>query len=240
MSNGRLKYDHLWVERMQELPQYRPVVDKLLRGWSLGQITDWIMEQTDRGPLSNLKHSTVCTFLNALNNWIKENPRESRKKEWTRRAPQLTRLISDFTSGMTQGADVVAQQPGPTEEEIRSPHLSSMVDEITSGGLVRLALKKHLSHLDRLEEIEKQSKEPLNDWAPNIQVLMSIAAVLLKNETAQKLFEAQVQTRGPIPEPQLSEEAQRIAKLSALDRQLIRDAGEKFRILLKRRREERA
>jgi hypothetical protein len=86
VSNSRLKYDHLWVERLQELSQYRPVVDKLLRGWSVGSVTDWAMEQTDRGPFSNLTCSTVYIFLNAVNFWIKQNARESAKKECTRRA----------------------------------------------------------------------------------------------------------------------------------------------------------
>lgn len=241
MSNARVNYDHLWFERLQELSQYRPVLDKLLRGCSLGTVTDFIMEQTDRGPFSNLNRSTVCTFLNALDIWIKENARESMKKECTRRAPQLMPLIGDFTSGMTQGADIAAQQPGITEEEIKdlqSQHMSSMVDEITSDGLVRLMLKMHLPHIDRLKEWEKQSQEPSKDWDRSMQVLLSAAVVLQRNESVQRLFDAQVQARCPIPEPQLSEEAQRIAELTNVDQNLIREAGEKLKIYLKRKMEE--
>jgi hypothetical protein len=45
-------------------------------------------------------------------------------------------------------------------------------------------------------------------------------------------------TSAPIPEPQLSEEAQLIAKFTPVDQALLRDAGEKFIILLRRRLEE--
>jgi hypothetical protein len=162
---------------------------------------------------------------------VRRNSGDSRKMECALPAQRLTQLIEEFMSGIAPEAHVPAGQPG-------SQHMSSMVEEITSDGLVRLALKKHLSHIDRLEEIEKQSKEPQNDWARNIQVLTSVAAILLKIEAAQKLFDAQVQARCPIPEPQLSEEAQDIAKLTKVDQNLIREAGEKFKIFLKRSIEE--
>jgi hypothetical protein len=45
-------------------------------------------------------------------------------------------------------------------------------------------------------------------------------------------------TSVPIPEPQLSEEAQLIAKFTPLDQALLREAGEKFIILMRRRLEE--
>lgn len=166
----------------------------------------------------------------------RRNPRCSRKVERAHLARRLIRLADEFTSGMTPGADEAAQQPEPTEEEIRAmqtQQLSSMVDELTSNGLVRLILKKHLAYIDRLEERGKQSKEHLNDWARNMYVLISVAAVLQKNESVQKLFDAQVQTRCPIPDPQLSDEEQRIAKLTKVDQNLIREAGEKLKIFLK-------
>jgi len=37
---------------------------KLLQGWSLDAVTDWIMAQTDRAPFSDLKRSTVRHYLN--------------------------------------------------------------------------------------------------------------------------------------------------------------------------------
>jgi hypothetical protein len=111
----------------------------------------------------------------------------------------------------------------------------SMVDKLTSDGLVRLILKKHLPHIDRLEEFEKQFKVPSKDWDRSMQVLISLATLLQKNETSQRLLDAQVQARTPILEPQLSEDAQRMAKLTPLEQQVIREAGEKFRIQLKRK-----
>jgi hypothetical protein len=176
--------------------------------------------------------SSAATSINVE---LSRNARDSRKKECTLPAKRLSQLVDEFMSGMTPGAGVAAEQPGTTEEEIKdlqSQHLSSIVDEMTSDGLVRLVLKKHLPHIDRLEEWEKQSKEPLNDWPRNLQVLISVAAVLQKNEAVQKLLDAQVQTRCPIPEPQLSEDAQRLAKFSNLDRNLMREASEKIKILL--------
>lgn len=241
MSNDRRKYDRRWIERLQGLPQYRSVVEKLLQGSSLDTVAGWIMEQADRGPLSDLKRSTIRYYLNALNVRLKEIARESRKNDHTLSAQRLNQLVDEFTSAMTPGANLATRQPEPTEEEIRalqSQHLSSVVDEITSEGLVRLALKKHLSHIDRLEQWEKQSNEPLKDWAPNIHVVISATEILLKIETAQKLFEALAQTIAPAQERQLSVVAQRLAKLTAVDLNLLREAGEKYRILLKRRREE--
>jgi hypothetical protein len=96
-------------------------------------------------------------------------------------------------------------------------------------------LKKHFPHIDRLEEFEKQFKVPSKDWYRSMQVLISLATLLQKNETSQRLLDAQVQARTPILEPQLSEDAQRMAKLTPLEQQVIREAGEKFRIQLKRK-----
>ncbi len=169
---------------------------------------------------------------------ISRDARDSRKIERTLLAQRLTRLADEFMSGMTPETDVAAEEPGPPEERIevlQSRPPNSMFDEISSDGLVRLMLKKHLSHIDRLNEWEKQSKEPSQDWVRSMQVLISAAVILQKNEALQKLIEAQTKTRTPIPESQQSEEAQRIAKLTNVDQQLIREAGEKFRILLQRR-----
>ena len=73
------------------------------------------MEQTDCGPFSNLKRSTVRTFLKALSIWLKENGREH--KGSTCRGPQPDRRIDDFTDGVTQGVDVAAEELGQSELE---------------------------------------------------------------------------------------------------------------------------
>lgn len=67
-----------------------------------------------------------------------------------------------------------------------------MVDKLTSDGLVRLMLRKHLPHIDRLEEFEKQFKVPSKDWYRSMQVLIGLATLLQKNETSQRLLDAQV------------------------------------------------
>jgi hypothetical protein len=113
VSTDRLKYGRRWIDRLQALPHYPPVVEKLLQGWSLDAVADWIMEQTDRGPLSSLKRSTVRYYLNAVNIQLKANTRESRRKEVTLRAQRLTRLADEFTRGMTLKADVAAKQAVP-------------------------------------------------------------------------------------------------------------------------------
>src|SRR6266478_2628230 len=98
MSNDRLKYGHRWIDRLQEMPQYMPVVEKLLEGQSLNEVADWLMEQPDRGPFSDLSRSTIRYYLNALNIRLKENARESRNNERTLRAQRLTRLADEFTN----------------------------------------------------------------------------------------------------------------------------------------------
>jgi hypothetical protein len=172
---------------------------------------------------------------------LSRNAHESETNECTLHA-RLKRLADELMSDVTGRANVAANQRGPTEKEIKtlqSKHATSMVDEITSDGLVRLLRKKHLAHIACLEKLEKQSNKPHKDWAPNMQVLNSLVAILQKIEAVQKLIDARVQTRIPIPQPQLSEKAQKIAELSTLDRQLLIEVGEKTRILLKRRIEER-
>jgi hypothetical protein len=241
MSNDRLKYGHHWIERLQELPQYRPVVDKLLQGWSLNAVTGWVLEQTDRGPLSDLSRSTIRSYLNALNIKLKELARERGANERTRRAQKLAQIADDFTNGITSVTGDTARKPEPTEEEIKAMQdqdLKSLIDNLTSDKLVRLMLMKHLPHIERLEEMEESSNEPVNGFERSMDVLNAAATILQKNEIAQKLFDIQFQARIQIPEHHLSEEAQRIAKLTPLDRQLLRDFGEMYRPLLKRRREE--
>ncbi len=239
MSNDRLKYGHLWIERLQEMPQYMPVVEKLLQGQSLNEVADWLMEQPDRGPFSGLKRSTIRYYLNTLNVRLKENARESRKNERTLRAQRLIRLADEFASGMTPGTDVATPRPEPTEEEIKAAQnqrLRSMVEKLTSDGIVRLMLEKHLPYIDRLEEMEERSDKPLKDWARNMDVLNSAATVLQKNEAAQKLLDAQIAICSLAP-PELSQAAKRVAQLTIVDQNLLRDAGEKLLILQKRRKE---
>jgi hypothetical protein len=238
VSNDRLKYGHHWIERLQELPQYRPVVDKLLQGWSLNAVTDWVLEQTDRGPLSDLARSTIHSYLNALNIKLKELARERSANERTRRAQKLAQIVDDFTSGIASVTGDTARKPEPTEEEIKAMQdqdLKSLIDNLTSDKLVRLMLKKHLPYIERLEEMEESSNEPVNGWERSMDVLNDAATILQKNEIAQKLLDARVGTRIPIPERPLSEAAQRIAKLTPLDRQLLRSFGEAYLTLLKRR-----
>jgi hypothetical protein len=166
------------------------------------------------------------------------NARDSRKKECTLPAQRLTRLIDEFMTGIAPEAHVAAGQPEPTEQKIlasQPQQLSSTVEDITSNGLLRFILKKYLPYIDRLEELEMQSNEPSKDLDRRMQVLISVITLLQKNEAVQKLLDAQVQARTPIPGPQLSEQAQRMAKFSDVDRNLMREAGEKFKILLKRR-----
>jgi hypothetical protein len=241
VSNDRLKYGHHWIERLRELPQYRPVVDKLLQGWSLDAVTDWVLEQTDRGPLSDLARSTIRSYMNALNIRLKELARERRANERTRRAEKLAQIVDDFTSGIASVRGDTAREPEPTEEEIKAMQdqdLKSLIDTLTSDKLVRLMLKKHLPYIERLEEMEESSNEPVNGWERSMDVLNDAATILQKNEIAQKLFDLRMQPCIPISEPQLLEESQRIPKLTPLDRQLLRDFGEMYRTMLKRRREE--
>jgi hypothetical protein len=242
MSNDRQKYGHRWIERLQEIPQYMPVVEKLLKGQSLDEVADWLMEQPDRGPFAGLKRSTIRYYLNALNVRLRENARESRKNDQTLRAQRLSRLADEFTSGMTPGTDVAAPNPEPTEEEIEAAQnrrLRSMIDKLNSDGLVRLMLEKHLPYIDHLEEMEVGSKKPVKDRARNMDVLNSAATILQKNEVAQKLLDAQIAICSPVP-AELSQEAKAVAQLTDVDRQLLRDAGEKLLALLKRRNEEAA
>ena len=79
----------------------------------------------------------------------------------------------------------------------------------------------------------RQSKEPSKGWVRSMQLLIRAAAILEKNEAAQKVIDAQMKARTPIPEPKLSEEAQEVAKFSKVDQALMREAGEKFIALLK-------
>jgi len=237
MSNDREKYGHFWIERLQELPQYMPVVERLIRGQSLDEVANWLMEQPDRGPFSGLKRSTIRYYLNSLNIRLKENARESRKNEQTLRAQRLTRLVDEFKNGMTP-----RPQPEPTEEEIKAAQNQrqrAMIDKLNSNGIVRLMLEKHLPHIERLEQIEEQSNQPVKDWARNMDVLCDAAEIIQKNEAVQKLLEAQVAIRSPAP-AELSREAKALAQLSKVDQNLIREAGEKMLILLKRRKEEAA
>jgi hypothetical protein len=235
MSGDRLKYDRGWIERLQQLPCYRSVVDKLLQRWSLDAVTNWIMEQPDRGPLTHLKRSTIRTYLNALNIRLREIAHESGKFERTLRAQRLNRIAEEFTAGLTQGTDGAVQQPELTEEEKRASqeqHLKSMVDELTSDRLVRFMLKIHFTHVARLEEFEQTSKEPAHTWERSMDVMIDAAAILQKNEAAQQLFEAQKPIA--IPEPQLSKEEKRISQFSAVDQNIIREVGQKALILRKR------
>jgi hypothetical protein len=153
VRNGQIKYNHLWVERLQELRLCEPVLKKLVRRWSVGELTDWILGQSDRGPFSGLKRPTIYTFLNAL----KDNAPERGKKDRVPHALALTRLMNEL-----------------------------------------------------LREIKAN----------------------------QKLIDAQVQTRDPIPDPQLSEQSQRLAKLTVVDRRLMIEAAQKYRILLRLASEE--
>jgi hypothetical protein len=143
---------------------------------------------------------------------------------------------------MTPGTDVAAPNPEPTEEEIEAAQnrrLRSMIDKLNSDGLVRLMLEKHLPYIDHLEEMEVGSKKPVKDRARNMDVLNSAATILQKNEVAQKLLDAQIAICSPVP-AELSQEAKAVAQLTDVDRQLLRDAGEKLLALLKRRNEEAA
>jgi hypothetical protein len=97
--------------------------------------------------------------------------------------------------------------------------LISIVDELTSNGLVRLILKLHLIHLDYLAEWEKKWKQPSKYWDRSIQVLLSLVRILQRNELAQRVNDAQIKARPQIPDPKLSEEAQEVAKPSKLGRQ---------------------
>jgi hypothetical protein len=241
VSNDRLKYDRRWIERLQELPQYRLVVEKLLQGWSLDAVADWIMEQADRGALSDLKRSTIRYYLHALNIRLKESANASRRRPLTLRAQRLARVVDEFITGMTARTEVAAEPPVPTDEEVKAKqkqHFKSLIDDLTSDRLVRLMLERHLPYVIRLGKIEEMSKIPPSVWARMMSVFIDAATILQENEVAQKLFGSQVQTRVPIPESRPTESADRITNFAEVDRQLISDTQERFRSLLKCRREE--
>lgn len=109
MSNDRLKYDRRWIERLQLLPQYMLVVEKLLHGWSLDAVADWIMEQPDRGPLFDLKRSTIRYYLNALNIRLEEAANAGSRLQLTLRAKRLAQLADELK----------AEQLLPNDNEIK-------------------------------------------------------------------------------------------------------------------------
>jgi hypothetical protein len=193
VSNDRLKYDRRWIERLQGLPQYRSAVEKLLQGWSLDAVADWLMEQADRGALSDLKRSTIRYYLNALNIRLKECANAGGRRPLTLRARRLTRVVDEFIMGMTARTEIAAEPPVPTDEEVKAKqkqHFKSLIDELTSDRLVRLVLEKHLPYVIRLGKIEERSKIPLSVWARMMSVLIDAATILHENEIAQKLIES--------------------------------------------------
>jgi hypothetical protein len=198
VSNDRLKYDRRWIERLQQLPQYMLVVEKLLQGWSLDAVANSIMEQPDRGPLSDLKRSTIRYYLNALNIRLKERANASRRRPLTLRAQRLTRVADELIMGMNARTEVAEEPPVPTDEEVKAmqeEHFKSLIDELTSDRLVRLMLEKHWPFIIRLEKIEETLKIPLGVWPRMMRVFIDAARILQENEVAQKLFESQVRTQ---------------------------------------------
>ncbi len=125
--NSNNNDDRRWIERLQQLPKYRPIVDKLLRGASPDTVTDWLMEQTDRGPVSSLSRSSFYYYLVAMNERIKSNSRDSTKKEGTHKAQRLTQLADEFTSGTrtkrTRRRSNLSQSTKRARSRRRSPRI---------------------------------------------------------------------------------------------------------------------
>lgn len=239
--NNNNNDDRRWIERLKQIPQYRPVVDKLLQGWSPDAVTDWLMEQTDRGPFSGLSRSPVYYYLVTLNVQLKANSHERAEKEGTHQAQRPTQLADEFTSGTTPKADTAAKQPEPIDEESKvteTQNLNSKIGELTSDGIVRHFLEMQLPHVHRMAKWEKQHNMPHPGFERTMEVLIAGAKILQENESRDRRIATQSQADIPASEPQPSEETQRLAKLTELNRQRRREAGEEVKTQLKLRTKE--
>lgn len=223
-----------WIERLQELPQYTPVVERLLRGEGLASIVRWLLAQEDCGPFTGLSYSTMWLYVSALKQRLEEQAKQRRRDERSRRTQRLNEAAEVFTklnSGSTKPAIVPATEDMPavlTQEEM----LRQQIANIDSRGVVRLILEEHLPHIRTNKEWEKKTGMPVPFWYQDMGVLTDVATILQKTEAGDKLLGIHAENRKPAEEPPLSPEAQRIAELSDVDRSLLREAGEKFKILL--------
>jgi hypothetical protein len=125
----------------------------------------------------------------------------STQKQSIEQSQRPTQLANEFTTGMTPNADPAAQQPEPIDKKIKATETeppNSMEVEVTSDALVRLVLKTHLPHINRIAEWEKQWKMPHSEWEPGMEVLINCAKILQENELRAERIATQSQADIPV------------------------------------------
>ena len=143
--------DRRWIERLRELPNYRPFVDKLVLEMPTDAGTNRLMQETDRRSLSGLGRFTVRLYLIRLKLRLEANSPESTETDDTEQSQRFTQPVDEFSSGTAPKVDVEAKQSEPIEvnKATEAQRPSSIIDEMTSDGLVQFVAKMHLAHIKR-------------------------------------------------------------------------------------------
>jgi hypothetical protein len=193
-----------WIEHLKRLPKYQLVVDKLVLGTSPGVIVDWLMQDSDRGPLSGLSRSTLRLYLIRLNVKLTSNSRKNTKHEGSEHSRRLNQPAYEFPCGPALRGDPAAPWLEAIAKEIKAVEIhcpTSTIDNMTSDELARFVVRTHLTLLDEMAEWEEQLMMPHPEWECTMEALLSAIKILHKSESTKKHSAMQSKTNISISEP---------------------------------------
>jgi hypothetical protein len=204
----REQYEESWVRKLQTIPEFRIICERLLTGAAVAKVARDVQSWERRGECQNIKFETLRMYLTALNIRIQKRNRQL-----------PTTLVHIYKP--------TEMSPKPSEVA------EAMIDVVTADKVGQFLWDKHKGRVVRAEAIETKLGVPLPGWSRDMDVLNDLLNTMNRRDVGKKLID-----RGMPLQTQhqpLSSLAQEMLQYTKVDRQLLRSAGEKLKIILRQK-----
>ncbi|HEY4739250.1 MAG TPA: hypothetical protein VIH76_01500 [Candidatus Acidoferrales bacterium] len=204
----REKYEESWIRKLQTIPQFRILCERLMSGAAVAQVAREVQTWERRGECQDISFETLRVYITALNIRIQR-----------RKCQSQTALV---------------HVPKPTEAPPKPSEVAqAVVDVVTADKVGQFLWDKHTKHVERAEAVETKEGISLPAWYHDMHVLNDLLDTLTRRDVGQKIIDRgmpmQTQTQP------LSPAAREMQHFTEVDRQLMRSAGEKLKIILQRK-----
>lgn len=143
----RQRWEHLWIDQLRKLPQYREILNRLVMGQSALGVARWLVEQPGKGHLDKVALATLRKYLNALKIHLEDWMRANGARDEIRKIQEGRKKVLK---------DLEAQSKKLGLEKKLNPEIEQARKEV----VLRYLLQLQLRRCELLFQAEQRAKFP--------------------------------------------------------------------------------
>jgi hypothetical protein len=224
-STAKERREYLLFNQLRRTPQFRELVARLTRGQTVWSVTDWFVQQKNRGELSSCSFQTARRYITILSQRLREAERKVPREnlEDLRRA-----LVQEHHE--TQVTEAITNLPDPAREDTERV-LTDELKNLTAIEMLQYTFGIQRERIIQMRNLERTTGVVFPFGNKSLQVLKEIASDMWRVQAGEALLHSKNAwpiggdlSKGAID---LLPVAREVAQLDPVDQNLIREALDK-------------